>query len=80
MEETIFGALKTPGSHVRDAAKRQAGREPCAECPWMSNDQRDVVAREPLRKTAESGAFFCCHVRLGRCEGSRLVAERAGNK
>jgi hypothetical protein len=46
----------------------------------MSNDQRDVVAREPLRKTAESGAFFCCHVRLGRCEGSRLVAERAGNK
>lgn len=53
--------------------------DPCKNCPWTSSDPRDRDALTPeIRKAAEDGSWFCCHVNLGTCHGvARYAAARA---
>lgn len=47
---------------------------PCAACPWMSRDPRDVaaVSDETTQDAMRAGTWFCCHVNLGTCHGARI--------
>lgn len=52
--------------------------KPCAKCPWVSRDARDVAALTPqVKEAAGKGHVFTCHVNLGVCHGADAYAKRA---
>lgn len=55
---------------------------PCDACPWVSRDERDVlaVADPATRQAMEEGRWFCCHINMGTCHGARLLHEKHRKK
>lgn len=49
--------------------------KPCHDCPWTKKGQPDLD--DALRARAESGVWFCCHVRLGTCIGAENYGQRS---
>jgi hypothetical protein len=48
--------------------------KPCGECPWVTKGQPLIT--DELRKSNDSGSWFCCHKNCGTCHG----AEKMRNK
>lgn len=44
--------------------------KPCAECPWLSNQPRDLQAinQPSVRDAALKGSAFMCHTTAGATE------------
>jgi hypothetical protein len=47
---------------------------PCDKCPWVRKNQPDITP--DVRRAAESGAWFCCHTRLGTCHGAESYSNQ----
>lgn len=46
--------------------------KPCADCPWVSKDPRDIEALKMtgIREAVAKGDWMCCHKRMGTCYGA----------
>lgn len=59
-----------------ERAQQRPATKPCLGCPWISqNPEVQALITPTMRQAAESGAWFCCHERMGDCIGARAQAK-----
>lgn len=72
------GYLKPEAEPNEDTVTVAPTIPPCKACPWVSNQQRDLVAinQPQVKAAALAGQMFVCHVRMGECQGIKIFREK----